>query len=403
LLKLVPIDPPHNPLPGNLSGCTTMKAVERNGAVGLLQRSLLIAICLILLSSAGLTGPRKTETPPFSASQFAELIERISEEDGTFWNDNYVSNEASYLHPLTKMQELGIHGGVYIGVGPNQNFTYIAKVRPRYAFIVDIRRQNSLEHLLFKSLFHLSHDRAQYLSLLLSRPISPGIFEDGSYTVEDLVRYFEKAPADPSLFTRTQSDVRGYLESSCRLNLTERDWSTIDRIHLAFYARGLAIKYDYIPVPTYGEFLVEKDLEGRMQNFLNSAEDFGFVKQMEEENRIVPVVGDFSGSHALKELGSFLKEKDEKITVFYASNVEQYLIRDMTWPDFIDNLKQLPFDDRALFIRTHWSNYIPHPEEVPGYQFTQILQWVKLFLNAVPPNRSLSYWDIVTTDTIKLR
>jgi hypothetical protein len=381
----------------------TRNAAERNGAVRLLPKSLVIALCLILLSSAGITGPRQTEIPPFSASQFSELFDRISEPDGTFWNDNYVSNEASYLHPLKKMQEMGIDGGVYVGVGPNQNLTYIAKVRPRYAFIVDIRRQNALEHLLFKTLFHLSHGRAHYLSLLLSRPIPPGIFEDESYTVEDLVRYFDKAPADPSLFSRTQSDVCAYLEGSCRLNLTERDWSIIDRIQLAFYARGLSIKYEYIPVPTYGEFLVEKDLDGRMQNFLNSTEEFRFVKQMEEENRIVPIVGDFSGPHALKELGKFLKEKDEKITVFYASNVEQYLIRDMTWPNFIDNLKQLPFDDRAVFIRTHRSNYVPHPEEVPGYQFTQILQRVKPFLDSIPPGKSLSYWEIVTTDTIKLR
>jgi len=53
------------------------------------------------------------------------------------------------------MRELGITGGVYLGVGPNQNFTYIAKVQPRYAFIIDIRRQNFLEHLLFKALLPL--------------------------------------------------------------------------------------------------------------------------------------------------------------------------------------------------------------------------------------------------------
>jgi hypothetical protein len=381
----------------------TRNAAERNGAAGLLPKSLWIAFCLILLNPAGITGPRQTDISPFSASQFSDLFDRISEQDGVFWNDNYVSNEASYLHPLKKMQELGIHGGVYIGVGPNQNLTYIAKVRPRYAFIIDIRRQNAIEHLLFKALFHLANDRAEYLSLLLSRPIAPGMFQRDSCTVEDMVRYFEKAPADPSLFGRTELDVRAYLEGSCQLNLTERDWSVIDRIQLAFYARGLSIKYDYIPVPTYGEFLVEKDLDGKMQNFLNSTEDFRFVKKMEEENRVVPIVGNFSGSHALKELGKFLKEKDERVTVFYASNVEQYLIRDLTWPSFIENLKQLPFDDRAVFIRTHWSNYTPHPEEAPGYQFTQILQWVKPFLNSITPGKSLSYWEIVTADTIKLR
>ena len=49
-------------------------------------------------------------------------------------------------------------GGVYVGVGPNQNFTYIAAIRPELAFIVDIRRQNLLEHLLFKVLTEKSDE-----------------------------------------------------------------------------------------------------------------------------------------------------------------------------------------------------------------------------------------------------
>jgi len=165
----------------------------------------------------------------------------------------------------------------------------------------------------------------------------------------------------------------------------------------------LSIKYDYIPVPTLGEFLVEKDLDGKFQNFLNNSEEFRYVKEMEEENRIVPIVGDFAGPHALKELGAYLKENNEKVTVFYASNVEQYLVRNMIWPAFVRNLNELPLDDHAVFIRAHWSNYVPHPEEVAGYQFTQILQWAKPFLERVSPSTSVSYWDIVTTDTIKLR
>ena len=52
-------------------------------------------------------------------------------------------------------------GGAYIGVGPDQNFSYIAQVRPDIAFIVDIRRDNLLLHLLFKALFSLSDTRVE--------------------------------------------------------------------------------------------------------------------------------------------------------------------------------------------------------------------------------------------------
>ena len=56
-------------------------------------------------------------------------------------------------------------------MGPEQNFTYIAKIRPRIAFIVDIRRQAIIQHLMYKAVFHLSPDRVQFLS----RPLEPAI------------------------------------------------------------------------------------------------------------------------------------------------------------------------------------------------------------------------------------
>ena len=75
------------------------------------------------------------------AAEFSRLIQTLSEKDGYFRSDNFTSNETSYLHVVGKLREMGISGGAYVGVGPEQNFTYIAKIRPHIAFIVDIRRQ----------------------------------------------------------------------------------------------------------------------------------------------------------------------------------------------------------------------------------------------------------------------
>jgi hypothetical protein len=367
------------------------------------MRPVKIRIALLTFLLASPCAARAEDAPPLTATQFAALVIRVSEPGGYFWNDNFVSNEASYQHPLRKLKELGIEGGVYIGVGPNQNFTYIAKLRPHYAFIVDIRRQNQLEHLLFKALFHFSRDRREYLSLLLSRPLPAGELRGQSYTVEDMVRVLQPVPADSFLFSRTQARIRNYLTQACRLDLGEQELNIIERIHRAFYARGLSIKYDYIPVPTLGEFLVEKDLDGNMQNFLNSASDFRYIRRMHEENRIVPVVGDFAGTHALRELGAWLREHGEKVNVFYTSNVEQYLVRNMLWGQFLRNAAQLPLADNSVFIRAYWSNHVAHPEGVAGYKFTQVLQWARPFLAAFDPDRTYTYWDIVTTGTIKLR
>ncbi len=168
-------------------------------------------LLLLILFAQVAAGPAPAgEAAPLTASQFGSLIARISEQGGYFWNDNYVSNEASYLHPLRKLHELGVQGGVYLGVGPNQNLTYIAKIRPRYAFIVDIRRQNFLEHLLFKALFHFARDRREYLSLLLSRPLARGQLRGQGYTVEELVESLRTVEPDPFVYSRTQARVRNY-------------------------------------------------------------------------------------------------------------------------------------------------------------------------------------------------
>ncbi len=364
----------------------------------LAKPALMLVILLFAVSPAQ---PKAHRT--LTSAEFFSIIQRISEDDGFFWNDNYVSNESSYQHPLKKMRELGIQGGIYVGVGPNQNFTYIANVRPEYAFILDIRRQNMIEHLLFKSLFHCARDRAEYLSLLLSRPIRPGNLTGDDYTVEDLVGYFQNAESDSALYDRTEQQVKDYLLKTCRLPLTDQDLNSLDKTHRAFFSRGLSIKYDYIPVPTYAEFLLEKDIDGNRQNFLNSAKDFLYLKTLEEENRIIPAVGDFAGTKAFNELGNVLTEWNEKVTVFYVSNVEQYLLRNQTWQHFLRNVAALPLDDRAVFIRAYWSDRLDHPELLPGYSFATVLQWAKPFLQSVNPNGTYSYWDIVTMNTIKLK
>lgn len=361
-----------------------------------------LLFCIALLLPAARAAVAR-DAGPLTASRFAALIERLSEEGGYFWNDNFVSNEASYLHPLGRLREMEVRGGVYLGVGPDQNFTYIAKLRPDYSFILDIRRQNLLQHLMFKALFHFARNRAEYLSLLLSRPLRDDSFAGDDYGVREMVSYFLRAEPDQALFRHTQARIRTFLSEATRVPLSERDFSTIEKIHRAFFQRGLSIKYDYVPVPTYGEFLLETDLEGRKENFLNSVRDFRFIQRLQEENRIIPVIGDFAGRHALRELGAYLREIDEKVTVFYTSNVEQYLVQSLSWPEFLKNVAALPLDDRALFIRAYWSNHLQHPESIPGYRFTQILQPIRPFLEKFKPSPQVTYWDIVTAGTIPLQ
>ena len=61
-----------------------------------------------------------------------------------------------------------------MGVGPEQNFTYIVATKPSMAFIVDVRRGNLDLQLMYKALFELSADRAEFVSRLFSQEASGG-------------------------------------------------------------------------------------------------------------------------------------------------------------------------------------------------------------------------------------
>lgn len=127
------------------------------------------------------------------ASEFARLIREFSEEDGHFFSDNLLSNETCYLHIVDKLKQIGGKGGAYIGVGPEQNFTYIAKVRPRIAFIIDIRHMAAIQHLMYKAIFHRSRDRAEFLSRLLSRPLNAAKAPGAGASLDQLLEYFANA------------------------------------------------------------------------------------------------------------------------------------------------------------------------------------------------------------------
>src|SRR6476619_7447165 len=66
-------------------------------------------------------------------------------------------------------------GGVYIGVAPDQNFTLVSALRPGIAFIVDIRHQNAVQHLMYKALIEMSKDRADFLARLFARAPLEGV------------------------------------------------------------------------------------------------------------------------------------------------------------------------------------------------------------------------------------
>src|SRR5436190_18301104 len=137
-------------------------------------RSAAISALLVFFASLCVTPAvrivTRTELPSRISDQaFWHLVVDLSEAGGYFRSDNLVSNETTFQHVIPELRRRVRTGGVYLGVGPDQNFTYITALRPRIAFIVDVRRQNMLLHLMYKAIVEHSSTRLEFLARLFSR------------------------------------------------------------------------------------------------------------------------------------------------------------------------------------------------------------------------------------------
>jgi hypothetical protein len=335
---------------------------------------------------------------------FAALVERLSESGGYFDTDNLISNESSYLHVMGALREIGVRGGAYIGVGPDQNFSYIARIRPSIAFIIDIRRDNLLEHLFFKALFHLSETRIEYLSLMVGRRAPADPHEWTGSSIEELVRYVDSTPAENSIAESARRRVREII-ITFGVPLDERDLDMIAFMHTSFIEAGVRLRFtshnrapNYY-YPTYEALLLETDRTGLQSNYLADEDDFMFLRSMEMEGLIVPVVGDLSGDHALLEVGRVIAQRGEVVSAFYTSNVEFYLMGDGSFDRFARNLTALPRDERSVIIRSVFRTRLP--QSVQGYMSTQLLQFLDRFSAEYERGEISSYRDLITKGVLE--
>jgi hypothetical protein len=377
----------------------------------IIKTRLLRCALAVILIAAAIAPTAPVESGGLSAREFTRLIRDFSEEGGYFFSDNFTSNEDSYLTIVDKMRELGATGGAYIGVGPEQNFTYIAKIRPRIAFIVDIRRQAMIQHLMYKAIFQLSPTRAHFLSRLLSRPMPAEKAPGTNASLDEILAFFANTPADDKTCAENLAAIRKAIQEESRFSLSAEDQASLEYVYKSFRTYGFGVGFDiggrrggrgFGRLPNLRELLAQRDLNGKQGNFLASTDDYDFVRGMQRKNLIIPVVGDFSGKKALAAVGAYLRKRKITVSVFYMSNVEIVLL---DWgsveqfSDFVNNVKKLPTNDRSLIIRSTFSWY-GHPARLPGYQLVTLLQKLSVFLKDFDEGRYQSYQDLIFTHYI---
>jgi hypothetical protein len=338
-----------------------------------------------------------------SDEQFWKLITDFSETGGYFRSDNFVSNETTFQFVIPELKNTIDPGGVYMGVGPDQNFTYIVNLEPKIAFIFDIRRQNMLQHLMYKALIEISADRSEFVSRLFSRPRPEGL--NPTSTAEQLFAAYEHVPRSRELYMENFAAILRQLEQEHRFSLSPEDEKSIEYVFNAFYVGGLELNYNGPSavglggrgrMPSFSELMIQTDREGLNRSYMSSEETFRTLQQMERKNLVVPLVGDFAGPKAIRAVGEYLREHDATVSVFYLSNVEQYLFQqDDDWSKFFTNVGTLPLASNSTFIRSIFNGLIPPRSTGFGLRSASVLSPIDELLKAFGTGQLRTYYDVI--------
>lgn len=358
---------------------------------------------------AALQGARLPEQ--LDDSTYWRMVRDFSEPGGYFQSENFVSNEMGLQQVVSRLRPMIPPGGVYIGVGPEQNFTYFASLKPRIAFIVDIRRQNLLQHLWYKAVFEMSPTRGEFLSRLFGRPMPPASIASfgPSPSADSLIALLDRSAPDSALFKRTFADVRRQLLTVHHFTLDSSDMATLAYVDSVFYLSGPSLNYSsgssgmgnnsFRRMPTFGMIAATTDENGDNLGFLGSDSAYRYVRDMQRRNLVIPVVGNFSGPRALRAVGAWMAERGARLSAFYVSNVEQYLFRQPDdWNRFYANVAAIPVDSNSHFIRSTsggFRTYNNPGNAGPVMMMTQLISPVMGILDAVRLGQIYGYQDVI--------
>ncbi|MFN3604715.1 MAG: hypothetical protein ACK4UJ_08405 [Leptonema sp. (in: bacteria)] len=202
------------------------------------------------------------------------------------------------FYPFVK----NLRGG-YVGVGTDQNLILISWVKPDYAYLIDfdyIAVSINQLHLLFLS--H-SHNFIDFKSFWLKKNQKKGI----------------------ELIQKTFLDEEE------------------QKIFLKVYKMGLNV------LPERFQELEILSKKFTLISYHNNQEDFEFLKNLIQKNRIQALLGDINGNVIFRKIGDASKKLCIPIRTIYLSNAEEYY----RYPQsFRENIFNLSIDESSLIVRT---------------------------------------------------
>jgi hypothetical protein len=313
--------------------------------------TLFVTAAVLALASSGRAGPgAATDLPDQLGDREFWAFSQDSSEPGGYFRaqdiTNLTSNELWYQYVIPDLVARAGTGGVYLGVGPEQNFTYMAELRPKLAVIFDIRRGNLDLQLMYKAIFEMANDRADFVSMLFAKPRPAGLTERS--TAQEIFRAFAGSATSEVLYKRHLAAIRERLIRVHGFALLPSDVAGVEAVYQAFYWNGFALRSS----PTYADLMTATDQAGVSRSYLATEDRYRVLRDLEVRNLVVPVVGDFGGPKAIRAVGRWVEARAGTVSAFYLSNVEQYLVQDGKWDAFCRNVATLPLAASSTFIRS---------------------------------------------------
>jgi len=253
---------------------------------------------------------------------------------------------------------------------------------------------------MYKALFEMSPERADFVSKLFSRSRPEGL--DAKTTSAALFAAYQQAKVDPDLYAKSLQAIKASLTKH-GYQLSSEDVSRIEYIFQVFSKGGPGINYEFssasnpalVNPASYARIMTTNDPSGKNSVFLANEENYQYVREMQRKNLIVPLVGDFAGPAAIRNVGRYLKERNATVEVFYISNVETYL-DDPAKQRFYQNVTALPVSSSSMFVRHILGNPARGlPWWRPGMTNTSTLAPMGEFISAIQAGRRPTFQEIV--------
>jgi hypothetical protein len=216
-----------------------------------------------------------------------------------------ISDEKRHFQLQPTLQDLG---GVFIGVGTDQNYTMAGWARPELLVLLDFDQMVVDLHKVYRLIFLAS--------------ASPEEFQEWWS------------------FRKTK-ELRKLVVATYPRKSEQRDIFLALNNSRATVAKNL-------------QDVVARYRQAGVSMFLTDPAQFAYLRALFQNDRVLMVRGDLTATRTLADLAQVLKAQGRVVRALYLSNAEQYFAYT---PAFRENVLGLPYDERSWILRTRPKGY----------------------------------------------